>query len=145
MKQSQLQLIKNFFPTVNINANPKYKLDEKKGFSVGITAKLTKIPKEKDKYQLDFNIEIEENETCNSPYLGKLQEVGLFSVDKNLSKEDRAIIIHTEGGNILYSAAREFLLSVTGRGPWGPIILPGFGVTEEKDIEEIKAEAAKME
>lgn len=145
MKQSQLQLIKNFFPAININANPKHKTNEKKGFSVGVTAKLSRIPKEKEKYQLDFNISIEENETGNSPYLGNLQVVGFFSVDKALSKEDRAILIHTEGGNILYSSAREFLLSVTGRGPWGPIILPDFGVAEKDDIEEIKAEAKKME
>ncbi|MCX5893162.1 MAG: hypothetical protein NTW80_09360, partial [Deltaproteobacteria bacterium] len=33
-------------------------------------------------------------------------------------------MVHTNGAAILYSSTREFLLMITGRGPWGGFYLP---------------------
>ncbi|MBE0653120.1 MAG: protein-export chaperone SecB [Bacteroidales bacterium] len=144
MKQSQLQLIKYFFPTINITADPDHKIKEKRAFSVAIEVKLTKIPDAESKYQLDLVITIKEKEPGNTPYFGVIQVVGFFNVDKGLSKEDISVLMHTRGGKILYSAAREFVLQLTSRGPWGSILLPDLGDPEESDIEDMKAEASKF-
>ncbi|RLE17763.1 MAG: hypothetical protein DRJ65_22350 [Acidobacteria bacterium] len=59
------------------------------------------------------------------PYNIRIQAVGFFSESlEDLSLEDRQDLMVINGGSILFSATREFLLMITGRGPAGPYKLP---------------------
>ncbi len=41
-----------------------------------------------------------------------------------------ADMVRVTGSSILYSAAREFLLTLMGRGPWSPMMLPTISFME---------------
>jgi preprotein translocase subunit SecB len=49
-------------------------------------------------------------------------------------------LLRVNGASILYSSAREFLITVTSRGPWAPMILPtiSFLPVEENKSKESK-------
>ena len=54
-----------------------------------------------------------------------LRCVGIFkAINPEGDKDDIAKIVMVNGGSILYSAAREYLLGVTARAMWGPFMLP---------------------
>ncbi len=142
MDQSPLNLTKYFFTKTTIEANPEHNPKNERGFSVDISARLTKISTEK--YQLEFNINIKEDKAANCPYFGDVQVVGVFSIKNETSPTDKVTIIHIEGGELLYSAAREHILSITSRGPWGGVILPTIGHPTEKDIEALRESAKEL-
>lgn len=52
----------------------------------------------------------------------ELVAVGFFEV--NSDWPDPLKLLKINGATILYSAAREFLITITSRGPWGAIPLP---------------------
>jgi preprotein translocase subunit SecB len=58
------------------------------------------------------------------PYSGTLKIAGFFSVDPSVPKEKMETLLMVNGLSMLYSSAREHVLSVTSRGPWGPFYLP---------------------
>ncbi len=49
---------------------------------------------------------------------------GFFRLPEGLAKEEAVKLAGITGSSILYSAAREHLLMVTGRMMWGPFQLP---------------------
>jgi preprotein translocase subunit SecB len=61
-------------------------------------------------------------EPKKNPYLIELIAVGFFEV--NSDWPDPIKLLEINGATILYSAAREFLITITSRGPWGAIPLP---------------------
>jgi len=59
------------------------------------------------------------------PYEFQLQAIGFFTVTQpGPTEEETARLLGINGASILYSAAREYLLMLTGRGPWGPMPIP---------------------
>jgi len=52
----------------------------------------------------------------------ELIAIGFFSV--NAEWKDPLKLLEVTGASILYAAAREFLITITSRGPWGAIMLP---------------------
>jgi len=131
---------KYFFPIINIVANQNHKPTEPKDVMFDVSSNLM-TPKETQRiYQLNINIHVVEEESTNFPYTGGLQVVGLFSVNDSIDKEEIEALISSKGAGILYSAAREFLLTVTGRGPWAPLSLPYVHDLRETLIEEVDAD-----
>ena len=57
------------------------------------------------------------------PYKIELQVVGIFDVTPEVEEQDMGRVVYNQGGALLYSAAREYLLTLTGRGPWPPFAL----------------------
>ena len=59
------------------------------------------------------------------PYEFQLRALGFFSVvQPGPQEEETARMVGINGASILYSAARELLLLLTGRGPWGLMSIP---------------------
>lgn len=59
------------------------------------------------------------------PYEFHLGIIGFFTVlQPRQTEEETARMVGINGASILYSAARELLLLLTGRGPWGPMPIP---------------------
>jgi len=137
MVEKHFKFEKYFFPVVNIQANQKHKPKEPKDVLFDVSSNLM-TPKEAQKlYQLNINIQVVEEESTNSPYTGGLQVVGLFSTIDGVDKDETEALISNKGAGILYSAAREFLLTITGRGPWAPLSLPYVHDLRDTLIEEV--------
>jgi preprotein translocase subunit SecB len=71
-------------------------------------------------WQVRLNILFKPDDIDNFPYDFNLSLVGFFEVDDPKRKD----IVYINAPAMLYSAAREIIVTITGRGPWGSVILP---------------------
>lgn len=119
-----LTINKYFFPYVEVAADPEFNPHEQEKQRASIETKVSlETIKEKDLYQVMLEITLfPEDEKRKVPYSIRLVAVGLFNVDPNVKDPEKLLEIN--GASILYSSAREFLITITSRGPWSPIFLP---------------------
>ena len=120
-----LQLNEYFFPHVEVMADPTAGERESDKTSNNFTVKVgsTKVDQNNDVYQVTLEILSKpEIEGSKQNYTIKLIAIGFFSVDSE--KEDVEKLLRVSGASILYASAREFLITITARGPWGPVMLP---------------------
>ena len=131
-----------FFPFVQVSADPEHTGD-KKTLSIDFETKVAvdKDP-EDDTYQVTLEITaMPEDETKRIPYAIHLIAVGMFSVDKNWPDPEK--LLRVNGASILYSSAREFLINITSRGPWAPMILPTISFLPAEEINSKESEPQK--
>lgn len=126
MHSTPLQLEAYFFPRFFYEANEQYAGPGASPLplQIGFHLKLFRHETDSHRYQLNLTVEGSKEPTAPQPYDFEIQVVGLFSVDPECRHDDIPGIVKVNGGSMLYTAAREFLLMVTGRGPWGGISLP---------------------
>ncbi|MGB5198008.1 MAG: protein-export chaperone SecB [Candidatus Deferrimicrobium sp.] len=123
-----LRLESYFYTKINVQAAPLGELPEPEGekHTVTVDTKVSmKRNKENDKkWMVILNIHADSSSNKPIPYKVDLEMVGIFEVLVDLEKQKVARLIHVTGSSILYSAARELVLMLTGRGPWAPWSLP---------------------
>jgi preprotein translocase subunit SecB len=94
---------------------------------------------DKSRYQVSLEITaLPEDEDKVVPYSVHLIAVGLFTVDENWDDPEK--LMRVTGASILYSAAREFIITITSRGPWPPMILPSISFMSSQDKKETESE-----
>ncbi len=138
MKAPPLRLEAYFFPRVLVEANPNF---GNAGTNREVPIRFSAHPqvsvhtKDPLRFRLILSIRVDHDENHPSPYGVELDAVGFFRVDETVAEDQRATLVHVNGSTILFAAAREFLLGITGRGPWGGVMLPAWsfhpGVTME--------------
>lgn len=141
--EAPLELKKYFFPLVHVAADPEYEPgngQDKVNFDVRTS--VTRADKN-DIYQVAVEIIAEpEDEDHRIPYSIHLIGIGLFSVSEKWDDPER--LLNINGASMIYSAAREFLITVTARGPWNPVILPTISFRSD-DIQPENASRKKGE
>lgn len=86
---------------------------------------LAHSPENSEEWVIWLTIEIPETAKPMPPYAIELRAFGVFAVAGDLgSQAETARLVAVNGGSILYSSAREFLLMVTSRGPSDSYALP---------------------
>lgn len=75
-------------------------------------------------WRVALELRFEPTEKSPGPYRIEATMLGFFRLPDGLAKEEAAKLAGITGASILYSAAREHLLMVTGRMIWGPFQLP---------------------
>jgi preprotein translocase subunit SecB len=118
-----LELVEYIFSEIECRANPKCPRnpDDIAPPEVRVTNKMA--IKEKDENIFRLALEIcfgDKDQPCS--YIGRVKVVGIFSAPSDLDEKEKKVFIN--GSSILYSAAREFILSITSRGPNIPLMLP---------------------
>ena len=75
------------------------------------------------------------------PYDFKIVLVGYFSTHPQLPEQARAVMVKVNAASLLYSAARELLLSATMRGAFPGVVLPTvvFGLGSEPEPQQLPA------
>lgn len=119
-----LQLKEYFFPYVEVAADPSI-TDENDGGKSNFLVKVdtTKIEGEENEFQVSLQIiSRPESEEKKQYYAIKLITVGFFQVKPDWPDKEK--LLKVTGASMLYSSAREFLITITARGPWGAIMLP---------------------
>ena len=113
-----LQLDEYFFPHVKVSADPEAlgtEVSAKCDFGVKVDGE--------GSYQVSLVISSSsESEKKRTPYSIELVAIGFFSVSPEWDNPVKLLKIN--GASILYAAAREFIITITSRGPWGAIMLP---------------------
>ena len=134
MSKSPLQLEKYFCTEVTLKANPNFKPEDFKDGKIDFTGKSNvKVGTSKNnphEFQVILNVKIEPMDERPLPYDASLELVGFFNVDSAVSAETASGLARVTGASILYSSAREFLLTLMSRGPWEPLMLPTMSFTE---------------
>lgn len=119
-----LTVVDYFFPFVQVSADPEFAKEEEQEPSIEYKTKISiDSAPDNDVYQVSLEITaMPENENEKIPYAIHLIAIGLFRVDENW--DDKNKLLRVNGASILYSAAREFLITISSRGPWPPAVLP---------------------
>lgn len=118
-----LRLNNYFFPVVQVVANPKYgNAEELPEPRFRITPSIAKND-ENGLYQVSVEVHLlQEEEKIPVPYSIHLVAFGFFEVHPEWPEPEKLLFIN--GSTILYAAAREYLITVSSRGPWGAVTLP---------------------
>lgn len=75
-------------------------------------------------WRCDLSIETSDDTAHDFPYTFSVALSGLFHVDEKYPAENAEMLARVNAPSVLYSAARELLASVTGRGLYPPVLLP---------------------
>ena len=126
MPNPPLQLETYYFTKVAVSADPCY--EPKDGSSPAITID-TKVGigqhnDDPSRWMVTLGVHAKSPDEKPIPYNVDLEVVGFFRVVPEVERGKVPLLVQANGAAILYSAAREFLLTITGRGPWPPIALP---------------------
>lgn len=129
MSPTPLRLEHYFFTRIHSEANPEFvtsERDESQRPDVDVGAKIDVFKHEADphRYQLTLTVDKVVGTEGAMPYKLDIQVVGLFVTDPEFKHDNIDRLVHVNGASMLYTAAREFVLMITGRGPWGPFQLP---------------------
>jgi preprotein translocase subunit SecB len=109
-----------------------------------VTGDIAQHPDDPNRWRYEIQIESHKSTKKNFPYSFSITMVGLFRLPKakDITEEKTVnLLLYANAPAVLYSAAREVLATVTGRGPYPAIMLPS--VTFIDNIEKMAAEMAK--
>ena len=145
MKSSPLK-VKNYFVTgLSVKANPIVE-----GTQIplaGTPNVVTKVEAaqhadNKRDWKVAFQLNCEPTEKIGS-YVVSMELIGFFEVDNDLPEDRIGDVVAANAPAILYSAARELILLITGRGPFPPLSLPSATFIDETPSSKKKAEEAQ--
>jgi len=124
LSKPMLQLEKYFFPKIFLEANPKFKASGK-GPKAELDVKngVTLLSKEERIWRVTLGLKALSKEEF-APYKMDISVVGFFRVDKKFPESEMEELVTVGGSSILYSATRDFVLTITARGPWPAVFLP---------------------
>jgi preprotein translocase subunit SecB len=138
MTSVPLLLENHFFTKVVVEANPAYEPEKNEEQPFGIQTEV-QVGQHKDdprRWRVILNLRTESTAEKEQPYKIDLECAGFFKVDHEVEEKRMPFLVRANGASILYSSAREFLLLVTGRGPWDPVYLPTTNFLEPPKGEE---------
>jgi preprotein translocase subunit SecB len=132
-----LQLERYFYPHIMVKADPAFKGKEEFSGKLALKTKLTPISQEERRWEVSLRITTVPQDHPTA-YNLELETVGIFKVSPDFPEEEIESLVRIAGSSTLYSAAREFLLIITGRGPFGVVTLPS--VTFQKKQKRTKGD-----
>lgn len=124
MIPSPLRLENYFFAKIHVDACPNSCEKAGKGlFTVKVSCMKHKDAERKWMVQLELK-QIQDKEAGCPEYTFHAEVVGFYEVSKSFPEEKAEALVRINGPALLYSAARELIATLTGRGPFAPVNLP---------------------
>lgn len=124
MAMPPLQLEESVVSRLVIEASPEHSGNGQRQSRLRTEVNVTQNGENPEKWQVVLNISVNPDEKEPGPYRIEIRMHGLFHVPGTRPRHEATRLLGVAGASILYSAAREHILMVTGRGPWGPLQLP---------------------
>ncbi len=121
-----LLLEHSFFTKVAVEADPDYVPGSDvrpHDYAVQVNSQMAHSKSDPAVWKIDLCIQLRRDGTP-APYTVDLQVVGIFRVAAEWDPERASSLVRVTGSSILYSAAREYLLVLSGRLAWGEVQLP---------------------
>jgi preprotein translocase subunit SecB len=134
VKNSPLK-VKNYFVTgLSVKANPIVE-----GTQVPLSGAANVITKveaaqradNKRDWKVALQLNCEPAEKNVGSYVVSMELIGFFEVDNDFAEDRIGDVVAANAPAILYSAARELILLITGRGPFPPLSLPSATFIDE--------------
>lgn len=127
VKKPPLEMVDHFFTKMMIKAKtPELsELESEKPFGFETKCDVETKVNEKDEtlYQVLLGIKSLPKEGFLYGYEIDVEVIGIFRPSPNYSGENITSMIEMIGASLLYGAAREFIYTVTTRGPWPAMYL----------------------
>lgn len=127
MGLSNLQLEGYYIDEMSFKTNEEYEENAKKDLKNFNVTFLDGVNQENHLLRR-IKLTVEQKKTKNEPYEYKIVLVGFFKINESYAakNKDKKIeeFVRVNGPSLLYSAAREMLAMLTGRGSEGSILLP---------------------
>jgi preprotein translocase subunit SecB len=129
MELAPLQLSDYFVHSIHVDAMPDYDVNKPADLdSEALTVEKACTLQDGAagrRYGIDLVIKQTEIEGKNLPYTYELRMFGLIDVlPENLDEERMQRLVDINGPSMLFGAAREIIRAATGRGPYGPVLIP---------------------
>lgn len=119
-----LQLDELFFPVQEVRANPDHDPSGERGGTVlKQSYEVRPIGGSPGVFGGELVIECDRDQSRNPPYLFMLQAYMIVRVDDRLAPPDAQALAASTCFSMLVGAARERLLDLTSRAPWGRFML----------------------
>jgi preprotein translocase subunit SecB len=126
--QPPLQLEESYFDLVHVEAIPEHKPaapGESLRHEIVVQLNLATIDDRPGMWQVTLDIRGTNDAAAPPPYRFRVRGVGTFTyTGEDQSEPEIAKVVGVNGASIVFSSAREYLLLLTSRGPWGQLRLP---------------------
>ena len=147
MKLAPLQLTDYFVVSLRVEARVDYDPGKDQDLDVAnlqVTEKCARSNGEHpNRFSIDLVIKQEALEGKNLPYAYELHMVGFIEVRPGFPEDHLQRAVETNGPSMLFGAAREILRSATGRGPYGPVLIPSTTFYKQPDTPAPQAPSIK--
>lgn len=150
MQFSPLQLEGYFLKELSFLLNEEIsekpaELKKSENLGVEVSVSVDEIDAEKRRWRCELTLDLKPEKDSDSAYTFHLILVGFFFVSEKYPKEKVEILAKTNCPAILYSTAREMLVTVVRRSPFTPVLIPSvtFLEAENKQAEQSKASSPK--
>jgi len=150
MLLSPLQLEGYFLKEVTFSLNEEIEekpteLKKAENLGVEVSVSVNCLDKKKRRWRCELTLDLKPKDEADSAYTFHLILVGFFFVLENYPEEKVELLANTNCPAILYSTAREMLVTVVRRSPFAPVLIPSvtFLQVEKKQSKSEKSELAK--
>ncbi|MCD8482288.1 MAG: protein-export chaperone SecB [Verrucomicrobia bacterium] len=128
MNLAPLQLVDYFVHSISVEALESYdhqKPSDLDPEALSVMAKCKAVEDDKSRaFSIELIIEQKELTGKNLPYRYRLEMVGFLRVHPEFPEDEVERAVRINGPSMLFGAAREILRAATGRGPYGPVLIP---------------------
>lgn len=120
-----IQLERVMFTRSIVVAIPDYKPSDPAQINPGPENSINALPidGQEGKYQVSMGTKLNINGDPAYPYIIDMECIAVFSVDPKLTLEEAMTGVTITGHNVLYGAIREAVAWITGRQPFGQLML----------------------
>lgn len=147
MRPSFLQLEMYHVEELSFSVQPKYEYDPEKEINVlpdDIRVKVEPHQHVENPHKWYFQLQIKSDDKIGKlPYIFSIKLDGFFAVSEECPPDLVKQLALTNSPSLLYSAARELLATVTGRGRHLSIVLPSVTFFEPPKTKATRTAAAK--
>jgi preprotein translocase subunit SecB len=150
MQSSPLQLEGYFLKEVAFSLNEELEerpteLKKSENLGVEVSVSVDCLDKRKRRWRCKLILDLKPKDETTSAYTFHLVLVGFFFVSKDYPKERVELLAKTNCPAVLYSTAREMLVTVVRRSPFAPVLIPSvtFLEVETKQSDSKKVESTK--
>ena len=150
MQISPLQLEGYFLKEVTFSVNEEIEekpteLKKSEDLGVEVSVSVTELDAEKRRWRCELTLDLKPKKETNLAYTFHLVLVGFFFILENYPKDKMETLAKTNSPAVLYSTAREMLVTVVRRSPFAPVLIPSvtFLEIEKKQPKSEKTESAR--
>lgn len=119
-----LRLEELFFPIQEVRANSEHDPQGDRGATnLKQSFNVQPIDAQPGVYGVELIVECDRETSRNPPYFFQLQVYGIMRIDGLLDPAASLALVTSTGFSVLVGAARERLLELTSRAPWGRFMM----------------------
>ncbi len=130
MRPSPLQLEGYLVTELSFKAQPDFEYDLENPFTtvapadLKVAVALAEHQDDRLRRNCDLSVELADTSGSKFPYVFRTAFTGFFRISEKYPAHQVDLMFATNAPALLYSAARELLATVTGRGPYPSVTLP---------------------